>query len=214
MRVIALQICLTVLASAAVVDRVAVVVGNDVITESEVNEELRLEEFMQSQPLDFSPQLRRAAADRLVDQQLIRQEMEVAHYQAPDPSKADAMLGNFRQQHFRSDAEFRAALQRYGLAQDQLKRYVLWQLTVIQFTDERFHPIPQENQESSANRQLPPAATPQPPANHPGPQAPDALQSADRLAPGAAAAVDEQLDAWLKQARSNTRVAYKQEAFQ
>ncbi|HLK48463.1 MAG TPA: hypothetical protein VKT49_10030 [Bryobacteraceae bacterium] len=204
-----LHIFFAAVAAAAVVDRVAVVVGNDVITETEVNEELRLEEFMQSQAPDFSPQQRRAAADRLVDQQLIRQEMEVAHYQAPDPSKADAMVRNLRRQRYPGDAEFRAALERYGLTEGQVKQYLLWQLTVIQFTDERFHPDVQENPEPSANRE---ARAPESPATKP-PESPARPQSADRLAPGAAG-VDQQLDAWLKQARANTHIDYKQEAFQ
>src|SRR5450432_3413792 len=59
---------LMVLAAAAgVVDRVAVVVGDTVITESEVLDELRLTEFLNSQPPDTRPEQRRAAAERLVD---------------------------------------------------------------------------------------------------------------------------------------------------
>ena len=64
MRAIYLQLFFVVLSFSAVLDRVAVVVGNNVITESEVGEELRLEQFLAGQPLDFSPQQRRAAADR------------------------------------------------------------------------------------------------------------------------------------------------------
>jgi hypothetical protein len=212
MRAIYLQLFFVVLSFSAVLDRVAVVVGNNVITESEVGEELRLEQFLAGQPLDFSPQQRRAAADRLVDQQLIRQEMEVAHYQPPEPGKADAMLRNLRQQRFRSDAEYRAALQKYGITEDQLKRYLLWQLTAIQFTDQRFHTNIQQNAEQSANRAAP-SPTPEPSANREAPVSPPSTQSADRLSPGDIS-VDQQLDAWLKQARGSTRVEFKKEAFQ
>src|SRR5579864_705788 len=66
MRIIPLQLVFVLLSSAAVLDRVAVVVGATVITESEVDEELRLEQFMASEPMDLGPQQRRAAADRLV----------------------------------------------------------------------------------------------------------------------------------------------------
>src|SRR5580700_11903799 len=45
--------------SAAVVDRVAVVVGKTVITESEVLDEVRLTEFLNGQPLELGPQQRR-----------------------------------------------------------------------------------------------------------------------------------------------------------
>lgn len=205
MRTIFLELSFVFIAQTAVVDRVAVVVGNDVITQSEVDQEVRLEEFYSAQPLDLSPQLRYAAANRLVDQQLIRQEIETAAYQQPDPSKADAMLHNFQQQHFRNEADFRSALQRYGLTEDQAKQYLLWQLTVIQFTDERFHAGTEgpgaSPGEQSANRSAPGPVASEP--NHAG----DRIESADT-------GVDQQLDAWLKQARSSTRIEFKKEAFQ
>lgn len=54
--------------SAGVVDRVAVVVGREALTESEVLEDLRLTEFLNHEPLDLSPAARREAAEHLVDQ--------------------------------------------------------------------------------------------------------------------------------------------------
>lgn len=217
-----LAVWVVVSAPAAVVDRVAVVVGNDVITEGEVLDELRLQQFMTSQPLDFSPQKRHEAAERLVDQQLIRREIEVAHYKEPSPADADSMLRNFRREHFHNDAEYRAALQKYGITEDQLKQYLLWQLTALRFTDERFHPNVAEGPESSANREVPPPAPAAGrPANGPALRPPGLApqQSADRLARGASSQagqgnVDQQLDAWLKEARSNTRIEFKKEAFQ
>jgi len=88
------------MAVAGVVDRVAVVVGNQVITESELLREVRLTEFMNGEPLDLSPEKRRIAAERLVDQQLVRKEMEIGSYPPPSPQEADAMLRKFRQEHY------------------------------------------------------------------------------------------------------------------
>ncbi len=211
MRTLFLGMMMVSVAHAVVLDRIAVVVGTDVITEDVVIEELRLDEFMASQPLDLSPQERRAAAGRMVDQQLIRQEMEVTQYQPPAASEADAMLRTFRRQHFRTEAEYRAALEKYGITEDALKQHLLWQLTAIRFTDWRFGGIGQPAPEPSANRELPPG-TPSP-AKTPSPDQP--VQSADRAtaSPGDAN-VDQQLDAWLKQAHSTTKVTFKQEAFQ
>ena len=87
------------MASAGVVDRIAVVVGNTVITESEVLREVRLTEFLNREPLDVSPAARRAAADRLVDQQLIRNEMSIGNYPQPSPAEADDMLHRFIQEN-------------------------------------------------------------------------------------------------------------------
>lgn len=186
----ALFLLLAAAAPAAVIDRIAVVVGNTVITETEVLREVRLTEFMNGQPLDLGPQQRRAAADRLVDQQLIRNEMSNGAYPMPPEKEADEMLRNFRRQRFHSEAEFRAALQKYSLTEDDLKQHMLWQLAALRFTDLRFQP------------------------NAPG----GPVQSANRMREGAPAAassnVDRQLDAWLKEARATTRVQFKQGAFQ
>ena len=58
---------LAMCASAAVVDRVAIVVGTKAITETELIEEVRLTQFLNGQPLDLGVAARRAAGDRLVD---------------------------------------------------------------------------------------------------------------------------------------------------
>jgi hypothetical protein len=178
---------LTAAAVAGVVDRVAVVIDKKVITETEVLDELRLTEFLNSQPLDEGAAARRAAAERLVDQNLIRTEMELTKYAVPTPAEADTLLGQFRRQHYPDTAAYHAALARYSITEDQLKQHLLWQLTALRFTDQRFHV---EQPASGA-------------------------QSADRAADGAASAsVDQQMDAWLKQARGNSKIVFKPEAFQ
>jgi hypothetical protein len=173
--------------SAATVDRVAVVIDKKVVTESEVLDELRLTEFLNDQPLELGAKSRREAAERLVDQELIRRELEISGYAPPAASEADSLLRKFRQNRFHSLADYRAALQKYGIAEEQLKAHLLWQLTAIRFTDQRFR------------SQLPETGS----------------QSADRSADDSPAnSVDQQMDAWLKEARSNTKITFKQEAFQ
>jgi hypothetical protein len=174
---------------AAVVDRVAVVVGNQVFTESEVNEEVRLTEFLNQQPLDLSPQQRRAAAERLVDQQLLRNEMQMSNFPAPAPESADGLLREFQREHYGSEAGLRAALAKYGLTEDELKQHLLWQVTLLRFTDVRFG----------------------------AGLAPPGQPGANRTAAGSAPednAIDERMDTWLKQARTQTRVQFIPEAFQ
>jgi hypothetical protein len=194
MRTLFLTVAL-VSAHAAVLDRIAMVVGNQVFTESEVQDEVRLTQFLNQQPLDLGPEQRRAAAERLVDQQLIRNEMQIGGYAQPSPSEAEAMLRNFRQEHYRSIAQFRAALEKYGIAEEQLKQHLLWQLAAVRFTDVRFRPV---------------VPAPTSPAS--------AIHSADRLRAGADApagdSVDQQMETWLKTARTQIRIDFKKEAFQ
>jgi len=207
-------------ASAAVADRIAVVVGNQVITESEVDQEVRLTEFLNDQPVDLSPEQRRAAAGRLVDQQLIRNELEIGKYPEPPESDAEAMLRKFRQEHYRSTAQFQPALEKYGITEEELKQHLLWQLTAIRFTDERFqpgNPLPPVNAANRFESALTGRGAQS--AGRGGATSPQRVQSADRLRAGSAQqpegnTVDERLDAWLKQARSETRIDFKQEAFQ
>ncbi len=173
------------LLSAAVVDRIAVVVDKNVITESEVLQEIRLESFINDEPLQFGPAQRRAAAERLVDQQLIRKEMMAGGYNQPTDADVETLLRTVRQQHYPTESAYRAALERYGITEDELKKHLRWQVQALAFTELRFQtglPEPQSTDTQGANRS----------ANN----------------------VDEQLDAWLKEARSQARIDFKKEAFQ
>lgn len=203
-----------VLLHAAVVDRIAVVVGNNVITESEVDEEVRVTELLNQQPLDLGPEQRRAAAERLVDQQLIRGEMQIGGYAVPPAADADALLRQFRQEHFKTMAQFRAALAHYGISEEQLKQHLLWQLTALQFTDARFRPGVPQSPVQSASRAAPGPQPLQQSANRLRPTQ-SRQQGADRTrAEGQADTVDQMLDAWLKEARGQTRIDFKKDAFQ
>jgi hypothetical protein len=179
-------------AAAAVVDRIAVVVADSVLTETEVLEEVRIVQFLNGDPLETGPAAKRAAAERLVDQQLIRGEMSVGSYPEPEPSQAEEMLKRLKDTRFRSEAEYRAALEHYGIAEEQVKRHLLWQLAVIRFTDLRFR------------------------AGLPPPPVPGSSGEASRSTGNGtlAATVDERLDKWLKETRARTRIVLKEEAFE
>ena len=174
-----------------VIDRVAVVVGTQVITETEVLREVRLTQFLNGQPLDLSAEARREAAERLVDQQLIRGEMQIGGYRLPTEAETETLFRQFRQNNYPNDAAFRAVLEKYGLTEDDLKQHVAWQAAALHFAEQRFR-----------------LAGPPPPA-----------QSADRVTDGAApepskAEQEDEMDAWLKQARRGTRIQFKKGAFQ
>src|SRR5205085_3216779 len=121
---VAVALCLS--AYAGVVDRLAVVVGDRVITESEVLRELRLTQLINGQPLDLGSEQRRAAAERLVDQQLIGNEMEIGRYPEASDAGAAAMLQQFSKEHYSGSAtQLRAALEKYGITEEELKQHLL-----------------------------------------------------------------------------------------
>jgi hypothetical protein len=126
---------------AVVIDRIAAIVGNHAVKLSEIDRDVRVTEFLNRQPLSLSADAKREAANRLVDQQLIRVELTTGGYGRATDGSADALLQQLRRDRFgSSDAGLRAALAQYGLTEDQLRQQLLWQLTVLHFIDERFRP--------------------------------------------------------------------------
>lgn len=189
-------------AAPQVIDRVAVVVRKTIITESEIVQDLHLTEFMNGEPRDDRAAARRAAAERLVDQQLLRNEMNVTHFAAPPASDAGQLLYQFKKR-FRSDTEYRAALQRYGITEDELKQQLLWQVAVMRFTDFRFKSeVPPPTNEGADRAAAPNTIK----ANANAPKG-----SSKAPAPES---VDQQMETWLKEARTNNKVTFKTEAFQ
>jgi len=203
-----------------VVDRIAVVVGNTVITETEVTQEARLEAFLNQTPLKLDAETKRTAADRLVDQQLIRNEMQIGAYPAPTDDEVSAMYRNLAQERGGEEA-LRGSLTKYGITEQQLRGHLRWQLAALRFTDMRFSPaVPGIPDQPPAGAAAAPASSGPDRATTGGTGRPSTDgQWANRTAPAAAAPapagdVDQQLDAWLKLARTGTKIQFKKGAFQ
>jgi hypothetical protein len=122
-----------------VIDRIAVIVGKHAIKLSDVERDVRLTAFLNNATPDFSPKVKRQAADRLVDQQIIRGEVAAGGYGRATDAQATALVGQIRRDRFGGSAErLSAALTRYHLTTDELQAELLWQLTVLQFIQQRF----------------------------------------------------------------------------
>ncbi len=140
MRNIVVLVALVIVsAHSAIIDRIAVSVGNQVITADEVLDEIRTTAFLNGATPDFSAQSKKEAAGRLVDQTLIRREMDVSHYPVPQLSEAEPELNSVAARYANREA-FNAALKKYRITEADLMRHLLWQLTVLKFIDERFRP--------------------------------------------------------------------------
>lgn len=124
---------------AVILDRIAVVVGKEAIKLSDIDRDLRVTEFLNREKVDFSPAARRKAAERLIDQTIIRNEVANGGYVRPSKADVDALLKQIVQDRFGgSTARMREALSQYGLTEDQLRAQLLWQLTVLRFIEQRF----------------------------------------------------------------------------
>jgi peptidyl-prolyl cis-trans isomerase SurA len=126
------------LAPAVIVDRVAIVVVNRAIKDSDIAREVRLIDFLNGDPLEFSATARKSAAGRLIDQALLRREIETAQYPEASEQRAREFLAQVRRQRYPGEAAFQAALARYGITEPQLLAHLRWQLTVLDFVDQRF----------------------------------------------------------------------------
>ncbi|MGA8577407.1 MAG: hypothetical protein WB579_01900, partial [Bryobacteraceae bacterium] len=72
---LAIPVLAATLASATIIDRIAVSVGNRVITTVDIDRAIRVPAFLNGQQPDFSAASKRAAAERLVEQTLVRREL-------------------------------------------------------------------------------------------------------------------------------------------
>jgi peptidyl-prolyl cis-trans isomerase SurA len=126
---------------AIVLDRIAVVVGKRAIKSSDIDRDLRVTAFLNRAPVETSADSKHKAAERLIDQQIIRQEIATGDYPRASDSDAAGLLGQIRTTRFAgSDVRLKAELTRYGLSETQLQDQLLWQLTVLRFINERFRP--------------------------------------------------------------------------
>lgn len=201
------------LANAVVVlDRIAVVVNNQAVKTSDIAFDLRVTAFLNRQKLDVSPQLKRQSAERLIDQQIIRQDIVSGDYRRPADREAQALLDQLRRDRFAgSDSKLRDQLQGYGLNEDELRRQLLWQLTVLRFIDERFRPavvVTDDEIQEYYQRHLSELRRDYP-----------AGSSLEKLAPNIRSAleaqrINESFNQWLDAARKRARIEYKQEALQ
>jgi hypothetical protein len=200
--VLSLALCLT--AGAVVIDRIAVIVDKYVIKASDIDRDLRVTEFLNNQPLDLSVAAKRKAAERLIDQTVIREEMEKGAYPPATATDVDAMV--------RKVLPARAAeLARYGFTEAQLRMQLQWQLDVLKFIDERFRPgvLVTDDQVQTYYNQHKAELQKQYPQ----------VKTAAGMEPAVRAKlegdqVDLNFDQWLTAARKRSRIVYRQEALQ
>lgn len=197
---------------AVVIDRMAAIVGKHVIKASDIDRDLRLTQFMNGEQPDFSPEARRKAADRLIDQSIIRDEIANGGYSRPSESDADALLKQLERDRFGgSDARLQAELSRYGLTEQQLRAHLLWQLTVLRFIDQRFRPgvlVTDEEVRAYYDQHLADLRR-----QYAGNNSFEALQPKIR-ASLEGQRINQNFTEWLDQARKRNRIEYKEASFQ
>ena len=134
---IAISLCS---APAVVIDRIAVRVENAIVKDSDIRRSLHIAEFLNDKPPSMSESDRREAAQRLIDQAFIKQEIRLGDYPQATWDEADKQIAALKKDRFKSPVSFDTTLKKYGLVEPDLRFEFQWQLTVLRFIDLRFKP--------------------------------------------------------------------------
>ncbi|HUA86850.1 MAG TPA: hypothetical protein VMB85_23495 [Bryobacteraceae bacterium] len=195
-------------ARAEVLDRIAVSVGKQVITERDVLREVRIDAFLDRRPVEITPEQKRAAADRLVDQLLILEEAALTKVNLSTDEDARKLLDEVKAPY---GADYQAALERYQITEPDLVKHLVMGLRAMRFTDLRFRPEVQISEEDlrDAYHSLIAGA---PPNGKPAPSFEASREQLEKLLTDQRTA--QTLDQWLETRRSATQILYHQQVFQ
>lgn len=198
-------------ARAEVIDRIAATVANRVITRSALDREMRVAAFLNGSAPVASAAARRAALERMIEQSLIRRELETARYPAPSAAEVAPLVDALKRARSAAPGGFERALAAASITEQDLRDEVLWQRTFLMFLEVRFRPgvqVTSADVESYFQSTVRPAAL----AANPGaaPNLEDYRARIEEKLTGDR--VDREVDAWLKEIRGRTEIAIHEEA--
>lgn len=212
-RLCSLAVLCALTGSGAIIDRIAVSVGNRVITSSDIDREIRVASFLNGTKPDFGSAARRAAAGRMVEQTLVRLEVESSRYPAPSEADVQKALDQFKKEHFPDEAAYQSALASYGISDRDVRNELTWQRTLLSYIDVRFAPAVQVTEQEIQdyfNQVVKPAAE----TAHPG-QAATLDEYRDAIEQTLTGKKeDQELNRWLTLAKQRNLISYRDEAFQ
>src|ERR1700680_2239288 len=143
-----------------VLDRIVATVNNHAILQSEWQDAIRYEAFVAGRRLDqVQAGDRKAALDRLIDQEVLPEQMRSSGFPHANRQEVEKRIQEIRQQPAgaESEAGWQAALARYGLTENELKKRVALQVDLMGLVDARLRPnvvIDSKSIESYYNQEL------------------------------------------------------------
>jgi SurA-like N-terminal domain len=134
--------------SAEILDQLAATVNGQAVLASDVEEELRYEYFSAKRPLsDTSPADEKDALNRLIDQQLLREQMHSADFRAVDAAAVEKAFDTFKSDYGSSESWI-SALASYGITEVAVKSHIETELNQLRLIDLRLRPSIQVDAES------------------------------------------------------------------
>ncbi len=135
-----------------IIDRIVATVNGHIILQSDWDDAARYEAFMNGKPsANISVEERKAALDRLIDQELLREQMRSSDVQhSVSQEAADAKISAIRKQYpeDQTPEKWNALLARYGLQESELKTRVSQELQLMHLVDDRLRPSVQIDSKS------------------------------------------------------------------
>ncbi len=129
-----------------VIDRIVATVNGYIILQSDWDEGQRYEALLNGRALDrFTNDDRRAVLDRLIDQELLGEQMKSASFQHASESEAVARVAEARKHYpeAATDEGWKSLLSRYGLSEKDLVAHVQQQIDLMRLVDAHLRPVVQ-----------------------------------------------------------------------
>jgi hypothetical protein len=151
MRRLSLLLWLLVLAvgpcarAADIVDRIVATVNGHVILQSDWDDAVRFEAFIEGRPLEkLTDQDRSRALDRLIDQELLREQSQGTDSSQPSTEEVQQRIMDIQKEHkATTSSAWHAALAHYGLAQKQVETWLAHDIAVLHQVEARLRPTVQ-----------------------------------------------------------------------
>jgi peptidyl-prolyl cis-trans isomerase SurA len=138
-------------AAGEVIDRIVATVNGQIILQSDWNDALRYEALLSARTAsDFNTEERRAVLDRLIDQELLGEQMKSALFKHATEEEAAAEVAQTRQLYPEAATEdgWKSVLSRFGLNEKALVSHVQEQIDLMRLVDAHLRPTVQIDSKS------------------------------------------------------------------
>ena len=126
-----------------VLDRMVATVNGHAILQSDWNDEVRYECFMSGRPMaDLTTEDRRAAFERLIDQELLREQMGSTDFKPAGSEEIAKQMEELKKKYAQEHAgqTWDTALLSYGTTDAQIADHVALELNALRLVDSRLRP--------------------------------------------------------------------------
>ena len=187
-----------------VLDRLVATVNGHALLESDWADEVRYESFLAGRPLEeITSADRKAALDRLIDQELLREQMRSSDFKPVSAEEIEKQVDSLKAEYARGDeSSWSSVLARYGLTEAVARDRISVELNQLRLVDTHLRPLVQIDAaeiETYYKEQIVP--------KFPAGQAPNLAEVRRKIRELLVQQqIDQQLSSWLDTLRSQARI--------